>query len=206
MKEDSTALMMIVDCSGSMSSIWQESEEAMNSLIEEQKELPGSILIKIVEFNQQVKSKPLVNSKDFTKWKLLPSGLTALHDAIGVGIDELGKELAGLTEDERPASVIVAIMTDGLENASQEYSASKIKEMISHQKEVYNWEFIFLGANQDAVVTAGSYGIGASSSMTFAASPEGVTNSVAATSRYMSNTRSGLVAGFSDDDRDKSMG
>lgn len=204
--KDFSALMLIVDCSGSMSSIWEEAESSMNNLLKEQRELPGKLSIKMVEFNERVKSKKLVDSSKFGEWKMFPSGFTALYDAIGIGIDELGKELAELTEDERPASVIVAIVTDGHENTSQEYTGEMIKEMINNQKAVFNWEFIFLGANQDAISTAQGFGIGKNSAMTFGANSAGVTNSVAATSRYLSETRSGLEASFTDDDRDKSMG
>ncbi len=206
MNKDYTALMFIVDTSGSMSSIWEQTEKSVNDLLEEQKKFPGKLSIKMVEFTHDVKSKKLIDSKDFPEWKLLPHGFTALHDAIGIGIDELGQELAGLTEEERPASVIVAIMTDGFENSSKEYTASKVKKMIDHQRDVYNWEFIFLAANQDAIATARGYGIGHESAMTFGANSKGVNNTMAATSRYMSGTRSGLVESFSDDDRDKSMG
>lgn len=206
MNKDFTALMLIVDSSGSMATIWEQTEKAVNGLLEEQKKFPGKLSIKMIEFNHDVKSKKLIDSKEFDKWKLSPHGLTALHDAIGIGIDELGQELAGLTEEERPASVIVAIMTDGFENSSKEYTASRVKEMIDHQRKNYNWDFIFLGANQDAISTAQDYGIGHESALTFGANSKGVANTMAATSRYVTGTRSGLVESFSDEDRDKSMG
>lgn len=204
--KDLTALMLVVDCSGSMSSIWREAESSIDNLLKEQRELPGNLFIKMVEFNERVKSNLLVDSSKFGDWKMFPSGFTALHDAIGIGINELGQELAGLTEKDRPASVIVAIITDGQENSSKEYSGDKIKEMIDHQRDVFNWEFIFLGANQNAIATAKGFGIGHASAMTFGANAGGVTNSVAAASRYLSETRSGLEASFTDEDRDKSMG
>jgi len=88
-------------------------------------------------------------------------GSTAFLDAIGITINNIGKSLFNTNEEERPGKVLFVIITDGMENSSREFSYEKIKEMIEHQKSKYAWDFIFLGANIDAVTTAGSFGISA---------------------------------------------
>jgi hypothetical protein len=101
-------------------------------------------------------------------------GTTALLDAVGKTIDETGERLAGLPEESRPENVIVAILTDGHENASSQYSLAKVREKIRHQKEKYSWEFIFMGANQDAFAEAARIGIDKEDSFDFMATKEGI--------------------------------
>lgn len=207
MKKDYTVVLLVVDRSGSMSYIQKEAETALNEMIKSQKELPGDLGIKLISFDNEIDSKPLVDAKEFDYFKLVPRGLTALHDAMGKGITELGNELAALTEDERPDKVLVVTITDGVENCSRQFTRDSVKELITKQKEDYKWEFIFLAAGQDAVVTASNLGIPRDSSMTFAASDRGVNESVIATTRYMTSYRSGLEStGFTAEDRNKSMG
>jgi uncharacterized protein YegL len=207
MKKDYTVILLVVDRSGSMATIRKEAETALNEMVKAQKELPGTLGIKLVAFDNEIDSRPLVNANEFDYFKLSPRGLTALHDAMGKGITELDSELAALTEDGRPDKVLVVTITDGIENCSQEYTGSVIKDLITKQKKDHNWEFIFLAAGQDAVTTASNLGIDRGRSMTFAASDKGVTESVIATTRYMTDYRSGLeTTGFTDEDRFKSMG
>jgi hypothetical protein len=96
-----------------------------------------------------------------------PDGGTALLDAIGRTIDDLGAHLASMTEADRPGKVIVAIMTDGEENSSRIFNWEQISDKIKHQQDVYKWEFLFLGANQDAIATAGRMNICESKSTNF---------------------------------------
>jgi hypothetical protein len=97
-----------------------------------------------------------------------------LLDAVGRTIDELGARLAAMPEAQRPAKVIVAIFTDGFENASRVYTTERLAASIKHQQEKYNWEFLFLAANQDAIATAAQIAIPAAQAMTVPASPVGV--------------------------------
>jgi hypothetical protein len=97
--------------------------------------------------------------EDVPSYRLVPRSMTALMDAIGSTIEETGKRLANMSKKDRPGLVIIAILTDGLENASYKYKASQIKEMITHQEGVYGWEFTFLGANQNAFLEAAKIGI-----------------------------------------------
>ncbi|HYD83976.1 MAG TPA: hypothetical protein VEA63_07975, partial [Opitutus sp.] len=108
---------------------------------------------------------------------------TALLDAIGHTVDRLGQRLANTPERERPSQVIVAILTDGLENASTRYTWADIATRIRHQQEKYNWRFLFLGANQDAIATAARLNIGGADAATFRASDKGLAASTRAVTR-----------------------
>lgn len=198
--------MLIVDESGSMSSIKQESQQAFDELLKLQKAEPGTLGVKLVTFNHNVNIKPTVDAKDFNGLSLTTEGMTALHDAMGLGIADLDREIQDLPEVEKPDRVIVVTVTDGQENSSREYAAATVKRLVLAHQEIDKWEFLFLGANQDAVLTAQSFGIRAGSALTYNATEDGITHSVAAASGYIAATRSGLEASFSDEDRDKSMG
>lgn len=202
MNKDLTVLMLIVDQSGSMSVIQKESQEALDGLVKTQKEQPGELMIKTVTFNHAVQINPLLKASEVSDIVLEPQGMTALHDAMGLGITSLDVELTRLArENNLPGKVIVVTLTDGAENSSKEYGADSVKRLVEAYKDVEGWEFIFLGANQDAVTTATGLGIGAGSTMTYVASPRGVTESIAAAARYISDTRSGLMTEFTDEER-----
>jgi hypothetical protein len=111
-----------------------------------------------------------------------PDGGTALLDAIGRTIDETGARLAAMPEAERPGKVIIAILTDGEENSSRTFTWAQISDKIRHQQEVYKWEFLFLGANQDAIATAARIHIGRHNSATFFQTDSGIRKSMRATS------------------------
>jgi hypothetical protein len=106
----------------------------------------------------------------------VPRGMTALLDAVGRTIDDVGARLAATPEAERPAKVIVAILTDGQENASRDYTFAKVSAMIKHQQEKYSWEFLFLAANQDAIAAAGALSIHAKDAIAFQATGQGIRN------------------------------
>lgn len=170
MRSDLTDITVVMDRSGSMSSIKDEAENGLNSFIEEQKKLPGDATFTLVEFDTEYNfvhnGVPL---KDVPKCKLVPRGMTALLDAVGRAVNETGDRLSKMPEDQRPGLVVFVIITDGQENASHEFTRKQIKEMIEHQTNVYNWKFTFLGANQDAFAEAASIGISAQAAANFAA-------------------------------------
>jgi len=118
--------------------------------------------------NADIKSVQPLTEKTF-----VPRGSTALLDVVGRAVNEVGTHLASMQEQDRPEKIIVCILTDGIENASREFSRSKIKEMIEHQRDKYKWEFVFLAANQDAFAEAGSIGISKNMAMNFCATKEG---------------------------------
>jgi hypothetical protein len=118
-------------------------------------------------------------------------GGTALLDALGTTIEQIGQRLSAMPEEERPSKVIVLVITDGQENSSRPipYSKAKIKEMISHQEEKYNWSFIFMGANIDSVQEGGAIGISANNAINYSASAAGTASVYANVSRGLARAR-----------------
>lgn len=176
MNKNLTELVFILDRSGSMHSLTAETIGGFNSLVEKQKK-DGNAYLTTVLFDNNCET--LHNHVDIQKVPILTNneyyacGSTALLDAVGQTIDSIGHRLAQTPEEERPGKVIFTITTDGQENASKEYTLERVKEMITHQRNVYNWEFVFLGANIDAVQTAGSLGISPMMAKTYSATPTG---------------------------------
>lgn len=184
-----TALLLIVDRSGSMESIKTDMEGGLNSLIADQLAEPGLLTVDLFTFDTEVKHEvALTDPKDF-KVKIEPRGGTALYDAVGIGVTEFGRSLAAMPEHVRPETVQVIVVTDGEENSSVEYKASAIKKLVTQQKEHYKWDFVFLGANQDAVLNGVDLGFDPGSAMTFAPGAMGVDASAKSMSRYMTDVR-----------------
>lgn len=193
-----TSITVILDKSGSMSSIKTDTIGGYNSFIEEQKKLPGECLVSLVQFNHSVdftySSKPIQElSVGLQQDQYNPSGYTALLDAIGKAISEKGSELANLKEEDRPGRVMFVIITDGDENSSRFFTVEKIKEMIKHQTEVYSWDFTFLGANIDTFSTATSMGISTDKSLSFSSTKKGgASRAFKSMSAYAGVTRSAI--------------
>jgi hypothetical protein len=167
-----TEIAFILDRSGSMESIKQGTIEGYNSFISQQQEnekypVRFSLTLFNTEIEEKITSVPVLNLTNLEEGNYLPSGGTALLDAIGITVDNLGKRLAAIPEAERPCKVIVAIMTDGEENSSRIFSWDEISEKIRRQTEVYKWEFLFMGADQDAIATASRMNIARDSSVKY---------------------------------------
>jgi hypothetical protein len=160
MKSDLTDITLVIDRSGSMEEIRTDAEGGVNSFIREQAQQPGDALLTLVQFDTEYEfvhhGAPIKRVRDY---KLVPRGSTALLDAVGRAINETGDRLAKIPEQDRPGLVIFVIVTDGQENSSKEFTKARIKEMIDEQQKKYNWQFTFLGANQDAFAEAGEIGI-----------------------------------------------
>lgn len=160
MRNDLTDITLIVDRSGSMSTCKDEAQNGINHFIEEQKKVEGDALLTLVQFDTEYefvhKGAPITNVGEY---ELVPRGMTALLDAVGRGINETGERLLLMGESERPGLVVFVITTDGMENSSHEFTRAQVKEMIERQQNEYNWQFIFLGANQDAFAEAASIGV-----------------------------------------------
>jgi hypothetical protein len=195
MNENLVEIACVVDRSGSMQSITTDAIGGFNAFLDAQKAEPGAARLTLVLFDHEYKvvhesadiqSVPPLNEKTYE-----PRGTTALLDSLGRTIDDTGKRLAAMPENERPRKVIVAILTDGMENASQHYSYEKISVMITHQRDVYNWDFVFLAANQDAIAEAGKLSIGAENAVAFAATAHGVREAYTTMSDRVSASRRG---------------
>lgn len=193
MKQGLSEIICIIDRSGSMGRIKSDAIGGFNSFIKEQKKLPGEANLTYIQFNTEYdvvhENKPLKDVNPIDDNIFIPRGSTALLDAIGKTVDNTGRRLANMPEKNRPEKVIIAILTDGEENSSTQYNLSKIKEMISHQKEKYSWGFIFLGANQDAFAEAAKIGIEAKDSFNFAATGQGIRSACVKMSKSIAKYR-----------------
>ena len=177
MNTNLTEIAFILDRSGSMQQLVPQTLEGFNQFLRDQQALPGQARLTLVLFDDQyevtVDAVPVAEVVPLDEQTYTTRGCTALLDAIGRTIDDLGHRLSDTQEADRPGKVIVAILTDGLENASRRYTLADINQRITHQRENYAWEFLFLGANQDAIATAVRMGIQAHNSATYAADAAG---------------------------------
>jgi hypothetical protein len=208
MKDQFTRIAIILDRSGSMESCKESTVSGFNEFIRTQRELPGEAMVKLVQFDdlyETVFDLNLTRCPELNQSTFVPRGSTALLDAQGRAIVELGQELAALEEKDRPSKVIVVTITDGLENASKQYNLDQIGALIKEQRDKYNWDFVFLGANQDAIQTAAAMGVPAPSAMSYSTSKAGVAATMAAVSNYVGAYRAGRAASFSNEDRAAAM-
>lgn len=177
MRKNLTEVVFILDRSGSMSGLETDTIGGFNSMIQKQKMEAGQALISTVLFNNY--SKVLYDRSDVQKIPQMTEadyfvhGCTALLDAIGGAIHHIGNVHKYARPEDVPEHTIFIIMTDGMENASHIYSSDKVKQMIERQKEKYGWEFLFLGANIDAIETAGHFGIDADKAANYQCDGEG---------------------------------
>lgn len=155
MNENLTEIAFILDRSGSMESQRTEAITGFNDFLKEQKGVPGDANCRLFLFDHEY--LPVAQGVDIGQIEPLnensyvPRGSTALLDAMGRTIVELGARLAALPEEQRPGKVIVVTITDGLENSSTDYTFSRISEMVRHQEEKYSWDFLYLAASLDGV-------------------------------------------------------
>jgi hypothetical protein len=198
-----THLAIVADRSGSMNGIHTDMNGAIRQLLAEQAKLPGAVIVDITTFDTTVEF-PFVGVRpdDVKVDVIVPRGSTALNDALGMSIVRLGERLAALDEDDRPGKVIFVVVTDGMENASREYSDAQVKALVTEQTEKWGWEFLYLAANVDAFATGRGYGFGHAQTISFAADSDGTQSVVAAASGYVTRSRSGLVADFTDEERE----
>ncbi len=193
MNKNLTEIVYILDRSGSMSGLEKDTIGGYNSFLEKQKQEAGEAVVTTVLFDDKYdmvhdhvdigKVKPLTGKEYFAR------GMTALIDAIGKTINHVGNRHKYALDSEVPARTVVVITTDGYENASREFSSQKVKSMIEHQKEKYGWEFLFLGANIDAVETAKNFGISHDRAVTYRADGEGTALNFDTVSSAVSSVR-----------------
>lgn len=187
MKQNLTEMVFVLDRSGSMQGKEQDVIGGFNSMIAKQKKLDGEAFVTTVLFDDCYELlHDHCNLKEVQEMttEYFVCGCTALLDAVGKTIDGVGKRLAETPEEERPEKVLFIIMTDGLENASREYTLEKVKGMIEHQKSKYSWMFLFLGANIDAVHEAVSMGIDAYNARQFETDSEGIERTMKSVDTY----------------------
>ena len=177
MRKNLTEIVFILDRSGSMSGLESDTIGGFNSMIEKQKNAEGEALISTVLFDnisEVIHDRVSVqNIKPMTREDYTVRGCTALLDAIGGAIHHIGNVHKYARAEDVPEHTLFVITTDGMENASHRYSSEKVKKMIERQKEKYGWEFLFLGANIDAVETARHFGISEDRAVNYHSDSEG---------------------------------
>lgn len=177
MKNNLTELVFILDRSGSMAGLEKDTIGGFNSMLEKQKKENGEAYVSTVLFdNQSVvihDRVPVANVEELTEKEYYVRGCTALLDAVGGAIHHIGNVHKYARPDDVPENTLFVITTDGMENASRQYTYDKVKRMIQRQKEKYGWEFLFLGANIDAAAEARRFGIDESRAANYNCDEEG---------------------------------
>lgn len=184
-----TDITFVLDRSGSMVAIKDETIGGFNQLLADQRKLGQDVRVTLYRFDDQhetlYNARPVAEAPDLTPYTFVPRGFTALNDAIGQAIVKTGARLAAMDEDQRPGKVLFVVLTDGGENASHEYRTRDIARMVKHQTATYGWDFTFIGANQDAYLTAASFGI--NSSLSYGANAAGTVAAFASTSNLIAS-------------------
>lgn len=177
MKKNLTEIVFILDRSGSMHGLEADTIGGFNSMIEKQKKETGEALVSTILFDNAAEvihdRVSLKDIRELTSRDYCVKGCTALLDAVGGAIHHIGNIHKYARPEDVPEHTLFIITTDGMENASRRYSSMEVKKMITRQKEKYGWEFLFLGANIDAVETAAGFGIGADRAVNYRADSQG---------------------------------
>jgi hypothetical protein len=172
-----TEIVFLLDRSGSMGGLESDTIGGFNAFMDKQSQLAGDATVTAVLFDEryeilwdgiEIKNAKLSGKEYYVR------GSTALLDAVGKTILDVGYRLANIPEDQKPGKVIFVITTDGMENASREFTYEKVRELIGHQQQKYNWDFIFLGANIDVATEAVNLGILAENAYAYQATEVGV--------------------------------
>lgn len=177
MKKGLTEIVFILDRSGSMSGLESDTIGGFNSLLKKQRKEEGEAIVSTVLFDDTSEvvhdRVPMDKVEDLTDDVYFVRGCTALLDALGGAIHHIGNIHKYARDEDRPEKTLFIITTDGMENASRRYTFAKVKKMVERQKEKYGWEFLFLGANIDAIEAAGNIGIKADCAVTYQSDGEG---------------------------------
>ena len=193
MKKNLTELVFILDRSGSMSGLESDTIGGFNAMIEKQKKQDGECIVSTVLFDDESRvihdRVSLDEIKPMTEEDYFVGGCTALIDAIGGAIHHIGNVHKYARPEDVPENTIFIITTDGQENASHRYTSDRVKMMIERQKDKYGWEFLFIGANIDAVETAKRYGIEQDRAVNYHADPQGTSIVYESVSKAVCNVR-----------------
>jgi uncharacterized protein YegL len=208
MSKKKVEISVVLDRSGSMSSIVNQTISGYNEFMHGQKTVDADIKVSLVQFDHEYEVKyeaiPIVEVPELDHKTYVPRGMTALLDAIGRTIKNTKQRHANMDKDERPDKVIFVIITDGHENSSVQYRRGEIFEEINYLEKMMNWEFVYLGANQDAIGEAASFGITREKAMTFDADELGAVNMFQSLSKSIKHSLShNRDFAFAEEDRKK---
>jgi len=209
MKTGYTHITIILDRTGSMQQIRDDTIGGFNTFLREQKEQPGEATLTLVQFDSQdpyevlQDFRPIADVPELTSATYVPRASTPLLDALGRGINDLGGKISNLAEEKRPENTVFVIVTDGRENASREFRKEQIVQMIQECREKNGWQFTFLSADLDAINDAAAYGIPNPSSLHFHKSGLGADSAFRSSSRKVTDLRSGKSKdlAYSEEDR-----
>lgn len=202
MKAGYTHISVVLDRSGSMGSCKADVIGGFNQLLEKQRKVDGTATLTLAQFDNEYEllsdMVELSTVAQLTNQTYVPRGSTALLDAIGKTIVDTESKILGMDEKDRPENVIFVIITDGEENSSHQTSRDQAMEMINSHRAEKQWEFVFIGANQDAIQGGESIGVRASSALNYAASPEGTRVMYATLSDSLTSYRTKKFTGVAD--------
>jgi hypothetical protein len=209
MKNDYTHISVILDRTGSMETIRDDTIRGFNTFLKEQNSQPGQATLTLVQFDSQDpyevihRFKPIGEVPELTRETYVPRASTPLLDAIGRGINDLDKSISELKEEDRPSKVVFVVLTDGQENSSREFSKDQIEKMVKEKTEKNDWQFVFLSADLAAIGDAISIGIPANAVLLFEKSGKGSADAWSSLSVRTSDFRSKRKKkiGFRPDDR-----
>lgn len=194
MKDNYTAIGVIIDRSGSMAHLEEDTIGGFNTFLKTQKELPGEADMTLVLFDDKYEvihdCKPLAEVPDLDSKTYFARGRTALLDAIGRTIKTMGARFAAMDEADRPCKVILTIITDGYENASREYTRDQVLALLKEHQEKYSWEVLYFGANQDAIAVGRDIGVSASNSVNWRSDSHGTQDAYTMKSLRVATSRS----------------
>jgi hypothetical protein len=176
-----------------METVREETVTAFNKFLVKQRQVPGEVTLSLVQFDDEYEvvydAVPLENVPDLTQQRFVPRGRTALLDAMGKMVRQLDARLDAAPAEQRPRLILFVVLTDGYENASREFDQHAVFDLIKQRRE-RGWQFVYLGANQDAIATASRYGIDGGGSVNFAARRGGVDRAMSSLSSAVTRRRS----------------
>lgn len=196
-RKESMELVFVLDRSGSMGGLEADTIGGYNAMLEKQKKEVGEVFVTTVLFDDQYEvlyhRAPIQDVKPMTQEQYYVRGMTALLDAIGKSVLTVKGQQDALPKDKKASKVLFIITTDGMENSSSEFTAKAVKELIEKQRKEFDWEFLFLGANIDAVETAKSYGIEENKAVKYHSDTLGTQKNYEVLSEAVSEIRKGKV-------------
>jgi hypothetical protein len=171
MRQNFTSINILLDRSGSMQKVSDDTIGGLNTFLNEQRKVKGDAVVSLATFASDYTLihdfAPLDQVGDISNKTYKTAGFTALLDSIGKMVNGVGAKLAAINEADRPSQVLFVIISDGEENRSKEFTRAKIFEMISHQRDKYNWNFVYIGCNQDQIQEATNLGIAAQNAVIY---------------------------------------
>lgn len=199
MKQNYTDIVVVLDRSGSMQSIQSDTIGGFNRFLEDQKKTPGEAKITLAQFDDQydvvLGAVPIASARPLDDKTYQPRGSTCLYGAIGRTIEDAGARFNSMPEHERPEKVVCLIITDGQENHShisewsRQWTQDRIKALIQQQSDTYKWQFVFIGANQDAILTAQGIGINVNNALNYTSNAAGTEKLYKSMSANLSSLR-----------------